>query len=159
MADNPVPHFASPSQLEAAGMLNRARRKMSTITFPGDLTVSSTAVTPIMLPGRVRLLGVEAYRAGAGAGGGAGGTTTANLYSKIGSADEVALLASALSFAQASGAGLRQVRGVNESDLRFNDDGIIIDGPTTILYAKITAIEAGATAPTNLTIVVHWEHA
>ncbi|RTL23967.1 MAG: hypothetical protein EKK55_12230 [Rhodocyclaceae bacterium] len=152
-----VAHRASPSELTASDMGNRTRRYISEFTFSGNLSTSSTAALPVMLPGQARLLRAEGYRATAGAGDGASGATTANLYSKAGSADEVALLASAFSFAQADGAGLRQVRAMNSADARYNDRGIVVNGATEILYAKITAIETGATAPTNLKIVLEWE--
>ncbi|MCA9626874.1 MAG: hypothetical protein KC766_04390 [Myxococcales bacterium] len=153
---DPMPRGAPPASHDAIGFQNRATQQVINFQVAGDLSISTTL--PKFIPHRMRVIGVLGYRATAGAGAGAGGTTTVQVYSKTDGAAAVALLDATMDFAQASGDTLRAVGSLNAADARWFDGGILVEAGDT-LHVGITAIEAGATAPTGLTVGVLVQHA
>jgi len=153
---SPMPQSAPPSSHDAVGMQDTARKQVLHFEITGDLSVSETL--PKFLPGRVRVIGVRAYRGTAGADAGAGGTTSVQVYSQPEGGAAVALLDATMDFAQADGDELRAVGSLDATDDRWDDGGILVDEGDT-LHVGVTAIEAGAKAPTGLSVAVTVQHA
>lgn len=153
---NPMPRSAPPSSHDAVGFQNVTSIQVLNFEITGDLTVTTTL--PKFLPGRVRVVGVLGYRDTAGAGAGADGETTVQVYSKADGAAAVALLDETMDFAEDDGDALRAVGSLNADDARWDDGGILVAAGETI-HVGITAIEAGATAPTGLSVGVLVQHA
>lgn len=151
-----VGYDPAPSEVDASGIMTQARIDACNVVINGNL---STGVRyGAVVTSKLRILSVHAFRGTAGAGGGAGGSTDVDVNVKpLGGADASILAAAALEFEQADGDALSLVATPSPLAAGWDGLGIVVD-VGGVISVEVDAIEAGATAPTNLVVSIKCQY-
>ena len=145
----------APSDFDAGAANIQARLGQFNVNIDGNLSTGLRLAGCV--PSRIRILKVVAYRATAGAGIGAGGSTDVDINVRpLGGANASIMPANAIEFEQADGANLTIVRTPNEALAAWDGTGIVVE-PGAVVSVEVDAIEAGATAPTGLSVSIQYQ--
>ena len=145
-----VPLAATPSEIDFSGITNQARIAPIQVVLTGNL--SATTLLGGIIPYKCRIVGVRGFRLTAASGGGAGGATVVDVNRRILGGANASILSAPMSFANASGSALSVVGSLNTA-LTGYDDGVIVN-QGDVISVDIDSIEAGATPPAGLIVVV-----
>ena len=143
----------APSSVDATGSVTQARFDSFVAHINGNLSTSNALLAGVV-PSRLRILGVRAFRSTAGAGVGAGGSTDVDVNVRpLGGANASILPANAIEFEQADGNALSKVATPSASAAGWDGVGVLVEAGG-VISVEVDAIETGATAPTGLVVTI-----
>jgi hypothetical protein len=142
----------APSSVDATGSVTQARFDNFSVNIDGNLSTGARLAG--VVTSRLRVLGVRAFRGTAGAGDGAGGSTDVDVNVRpLGGSNASILPANAIEFEQADGDALSKVATPSASAVGWDGVGVLVEAGG-VISVDVDAIEAGATAPTGLSVTI-----